>query len=965
MADVIKVEFDGKSRRFPYPDQTVENFLVKLRAEYHISADVDLQLLEGDEELTKSSTLRELGVQPAAKLILKRMDSDNDLIVRVQTVCGQMYRFTLLKEATVKDLYDAIHREKKFTATFPLLFNHRMHLFQTPKFLEESLISLLELTPISSERIPHFYLFECDRKFETHAHDYAKSLKEIFIIHDVWQPRSAAQTSEALQIFLNTMFALVRVFLTEKEADTDSVHHVYMAQFLIVLRRYLFPPACLAFKHALEGALFDYEKLTLSEGLFYLFRSLLPASIPDNALFEYAPYIFCWIFQHADHTSIENACYENAELINRRTIQNASIPMMSDTATNEYFIKPVRLLNDKLERSTSERFVLMEYDEIQAKSEISTTDYQVQTDLVGLLLLMKDMGNKTTIPGASLTKKIFEIFSTDYTLWSPGSNADLASIGDVNEQRRLLSSFKEDEMKQLKHQLATNDLYSIFTFADPSKLSKHNHAQMILLQSGNIVYIKDAAKNSEDTFICFDPSAEKEEFQKSEVASKDAHDSRAHVVVRENVADIRKIEQITCILFDISGSMHAVVGDANNQHTLLELSTMAFGAWRDRLISYKLPHALGLIYFGANDEPTMDSSAAVNRFPPWARRGPRPSNDRIVLQCDITREFIRFEKALANRPECGFDTPLYDAIDRGIETIRSFRAKEKTRLSPTCKQLILCLTDGVDNCSKVSRSTILEQLLQEQIVFDAISFDKAPDSALIDFCEKTKGYYYVDVRHDNGSMLSLFELEAAISIQDREQDVYGRIERPQRRRPELLDKPAIASKQARFGDGRASSISLRRVMQEIHHLNNSRLSNFELFVSKEHIFFWKIIMHGETGTPYADGRWLLSVEFPLNYPEKPPEIRFITKIYHCNINDDGKICHDILTTAWSQKTPIHNVLMEILRLLREPNADDALSSVKGTQYKESRDDYMNTVIEWRLKYANASVEELKQTYALE
>jgi ubiquitin-protein ligase len=57
--------------------------------------------------------------------------------------------------------------------------------------------------------------------------------------------------------------------------------------------------------------------------------------------------------------------------------------------------------------------------------------------------------------------------------------------------------------------------------------------------------------------------------------------------------------------------------------------------------------------------------------------------------------------------------------------------------------------------------------------------------------------------------------------------------------------------------------------------------------------------------------------------------------------------------------------MEILRLLREPNADDALSSVKGAQCKESRENYDNTIIEWKHLYANTSVEELKARYSLE
>ena len=53
------------------------------------------------------------------------------------------------------------------------------------------------------------------------------------------------------------------------------------------------------------------------------------------------------------------------------------------------------------------------------------------------------------------------------------------------------------------------------------------------------------------------------------------------------------------------------------------------------------------------------------------------------------------------------------------------------------------------------------------------------------------------------------------------------------------------------------------------------------------IFHWKACILGELGTPYEDGIFILDILIPNEYPFKLPKVKFDTKIYHQNINEES------------------------------------------------------------------------------
>jgi len=147
-------------------------------------------------------------------------------------------------------------------------------------------------------------------------------------------------------------------------------------------------------------------------------------------------------------------------------------------------------------------------------------------------------------------------------------------------------------------------------------------------------------------------------------------------------------------------------------------------------------------------------------------------------------------------------------------------------------------------------------------------------------------------------------------------------------------------------------MALKRIQKELQDLQRDPPANCSAGPTDESdLYNWTASIMGPEDSPFQGGIFFLNVQFPTDYPFKPPKLSFTTRIYHPNINSNGSICLDILKDQWSPALTISKVLLSISSLLTDANPNDPLVPEIAHIFKNDRPRYENTAREWTRRYA--------------
>ncbi len=137
-----------------------------------------------------------------------------------------------------------------------------------------------------------------------------------------------------------------------------------------------------------------------------------------------------------------------------------------------------------------------------------------------------------------------------------------------------------------------------------------------------------------------------------------------------------------------------------------------------------------------------------------------------------------------------------------------------------------------------------------------------------------------------------------------------------------------------------------RIQKELAEISLDPPPNCSAGPKADNIYEWVSTIMGPSGSPYAGGVFYLDIHFTTDYPFKPPKVTFRTRIYHCNINEKGAICLDILKDNWSPALTISKVLLSICSLLTDANPRDPLVASIAQQVLKVLILYLCTRAHW-------------------
>uniref|UniRef100_A0A915EG34 UBC core domain-containing protein n=1 Tax=Ditylenchus dipsaci TaxID=166011 RepID=A0A915EG34_9BILA len=145
------------------------------------------------------------------------------------------------------------------------------------------------------------------------------------------------------------------------------------------------------------------------------------------------------------------------------------------------------------------------------------------------------------------------------------------------------------------------------------------------------------------------------------------------------------------------------------------------------------------------------------------------------------------------------------------------------------------------------------------------------------------------------------------------------------------DNPNFENIEKVFGEAkilrsRQTGQNVTRVQKELADMRSSNSPFYKMDnVDDGNIWRWTLLISPKT-EPYNEKAFKMTIEFPPEYPFKPPVLKFDTKMFHPSVSESGQICPCCMKSIknWKPATQTQHVIEELLSLIAAPRLCSSL-----------------------------------------
>jgi len=122
------------------------------------------------------------------------------------------------------------------------------------------------------------------------------------------------------------------------------------------------------------------------------------------------------------------------------------------------------------------------------------------------------------------------------------------------------------------------------------------------------------------------------------------------------------------------------------------------------------------------------------------------------------------------------------------------------------------------------------------------------------------------------------------------------------------------------------------------------------------LFEWDVMIVGPPDTLYEGGFFKAKLFFPVEYPNFPPKMKFISEFWHPNVYKNGEVCISILhppgedewgyEKSFERWLPVHTVesiLLSVISMLSSPNDESPANIEAAKEWRENRESFKKRV----------------------